>query len=123
MREKVAKGRHGSDTKNVRLKCAFNDHGMLCDRMGTLSPSTKGDGPWYCRKHAHMVLHDGEDHAEPPNPEREPMSVVDERVNKIVPRLQGESEHDWSMRCREFVLAYVKRTAAQQYRQREPGED
>jgi hypothetical protein len=48
------------------------------------------------------------------------MSEIDKRVNRIVPRLAGESEHDWSMRCRDYVLRSTKNLVQ---RIREPGED
>lgn len=35
------------------------------------------------------------------------MSEVDKRVNLLVPRKPGETEHDWSMRCREYVMKRV----------------
>ena len=111
MREKVKKTRSSDEVKNVRTKCHFNEFGRLCERPGTISPSTHGGGPWYCRKHAHVAFHDGEDHPEPP-PDRESMEEVDKRVHAIVPRLPGESEHDWSMRCRAYVMKMVKQLAA-----------
>lgn len=39
------------DGQWVDLQCNFNDHGARCERYGTLSPSTNGHGPWYCRDH------------------------------------------------------------------------
>jgi hypothetical protein len=35
----------------VDLQCKYNDHGERCQYQGTLSPSTNGHGPWYCRRH------------------------------------------------------------------------
>lgn len=39
------------DGEWVDLQCAFNDYGARCEHYGTLSPSTNGKGPWYCRTH------------------------------------------------------------------------
>ena len=36
----------GSDTR-----CAWTDHGLRCASDGTISDSTVGGGPWYCRRH------------------------------------------------------------------------
>ena len=32
--------------------CEYNDHGMRCDKAGTISLHTKAGGPWYCSEHA-----------------------------------------------------------------------
>ena len=40
------------------LLCQYNDHGVTCPHVGVLSPSTLGTGPWYCRDHAWVFLHD-----------------------------------------------------------------
>ena len=45
---------------------------------------------------------------------------VDARVNKIVPRLPGESDHAWSMRCKDWALARLKTMGTPQT-QPEPG--
>ena len=39
------------EDKWVDLQCAFNDYGIRCEAKGTVSPSTTGSGPWYCRLH------------------------------------------------------------------------
>jgi hypothetical protein len=36
--------------------CAYNDHGMLCNSAGTLSLTTLGGGPWYCREHFSRMM-------------------------------------------------------------------
>lgn len=36
----------GSDTQ-----CSWTDHGSRCSHDGTISESTVGGGPWYCRRH------------------------------------------------------------------------
>lgn len=51
---------------------------------------------------------------------QETMIEVDKRVNRLVPRETGESEHDWSMRCKDYTLAKLK---ARRVEIREPGED
>lgn len=47
-----------SRTKQADGQCAFNDYGARCERLGILSGTQQGDGPWYCREHAWVVLHD-----------------------------------------------------------------
>src|SRR3990167_4462321 len=31
--------------------CPWNDHGLICGLVGSLSDTTNGQGPWYCSKH------------------------------------------------------------------------
>ena len=33
-------------------RCAWNDHGIRCDKAGGFSHSTTGGGPWYCTEHS-----------------------------------------------------------------------
>ena len=33
----------------IDKQCAWNDHGIRCEKEGHLSQSTNGGGPWYCR--------------------------------------------------------------------------
>lgn len=126
--------------------CAFNDHGYTCGQPGFLSRTTNGEGPWFCRQHFARIMNwpDWSETAVKPlsiaveemtrdikEPYRSramerqktpeslgPISEVDKRVNKLVPRLPGESDHDWSMRCKDWVLARIKRGVL-----REPGGD
>jgi hypothetical protein len=35
----------------VDTQCAWNDHGVRCQRGGSQSDATNGFGPWYCRVH------------------------------------------------------------------------
>lgn len=53
----------------------------------------------------------------------EPMSEVDKRANLLVPRLDAESEHDWSTRCRDWTLTKLKQGRIGQEVVREPGEE
>ncbi len=46
------------EAKAVDPICAYDDHGVKCKHYGTLSPSTTGSGPWYCRDHAWVFLYD-----------------------------------------------------------------
>jgi hypothetical protein len=87
-------------------RCCFQDHGMPCGRYGTISLSTKGWGQWYCRDHAWATL--GDSGHMPQHPKRdETQEDIDARVNKLVPRIAGESEHDWSMRCKAWAVARI----------------
>lgn len=85
--------------------CAFNDHGEPCHQPGHLSQTTHGGGPWYCRNHFAQINGWPAWQAAAIDDSQE---AVDERVNKLVPRLTGESEHAWSMRCRAYVLDFVR---------------
>lgn len=35
----------------IQLHCAWNDHGIVCDRRGSVSDALNGRGPWYCSNH------------------------------------------------------------------------
>lgn len=96
-------------------QCSWRERGEQCQHYGGLSPGVVG-GPWYCRTHFAQLMGWPSWQATVTD---EPMSVIDERVNKIVPRRDGESEHSWSMRCKDWVLAQLKNRV----RRREPGED
>lgn len=91
-------------TSYARL-CAWTELGQRCGKLGIISLSSNGEGEFYCRDH----FADKMDwpHWDIPKPQ-EDMAVVDERVNKLVPRKPGEPEHDWSMRCRDYMLAFVQ---------------
>lgn len=95
--------------------CAFNDHGYVCHLPGHLSTGTLGGGPWYCRKHFARLMGWPSWEA---TVQSDSIEIVDQRVNKIIPRLDGESDHAWSMRCKDWVVAKIKRGVI-----REPGED
>lgn len=32
----------------IDKQCAWNDHGVRCDRYGSCSQGTNGMGPWFC---------------------------------------------------------------------------
>ena len=98
-------------------QCSWRDNGYQCQNEGHLAQTVHGGGPWYCR--AHFATLTGRENWKAPNLDMS-QKAIDERVNKIVPRLEGESEHDWSMRCRTWVLARIGKLAR---RMREPGED
>ena len=94
-------------SEHPEKRCCFQDHGMSCGRYGTISLSTKGWGQWYCRDHAWAAI--GDHGHKPQHPKRdETQEEIDARVNKLVPRVAGESEHDWSMRCREWAKARMR---------------
>jgi hypothetical protein len=90
-------------------QCAFNDHGYRCQNDGHMSTTTLGDGPWYCRAHFAKLMGWLSWEAGAVNDSEE---EIDKRVNKIVPRREGESMHDWSMRCKDHVMAFVKAQTA-----------
>lgn len=103
----MAKPKKVVDNDEGTHQCVWRDDGYQCQAFGHLSNSTNGTGPWYCRPHYHKLMD-----WEPPKPETaQDMSqaAVDERVNKIIPRKAGESEHAWSMRCKAYVLDFVRK--------------
>lgn len=90
-------------------QCAWNDHGHHCENTGILSDNIHGMGPWYCRDHyANLKCWP---RWKIPNPNA-PISDVDKSVHQIVARLPSESERDWSMRCHDHVLAFVRQSRA-----------
>lgn len=101
--------------KEFDRQCPWNDHGYQCQENGWLADSLNGKGPWYCRKH-YAQLHGRESFTAPIDDMSQ--AAVDERVNKIVPRWPGETEHAWSMRCKDWCLAKLKGGVL-----RQPGED
>jgi hypothetical protein len=139
-------------TQQPRL-CAFNDHGDSCRQPGHLSTGTIGTGPWYCRAHFAKIMKWPAWEATTEKPlsiaveeitkdlkepyrtralkaqaiaaagDGEPMSEVDKRVNRLVPKLDGESEHAWSMRCRDWTINQLGPKLDGAMSTREPGED
>lgn len=94
------------DDKKFDNQCPWNDHGYQCQATGWLADTTNGRGPWYCRTH-YAQLH-GREAWTAPVVDNSP-EALDARVNKIVPKLPNESDHDWAMRCRKWVLAEMRR--------------
>ena len=43
--------RRSEQPDEIDRYCPFNDHGQVCGKYGTCSPSTDGSGPWYCSEH------------------------------------------------------------------------
>lgn len=35
----------------INPECPWNDHGVRCGKIGSLSDSHNGSGPWYCSEH------------------------------------------------------------------------
>lgn len=110
MKRNRRKGLLPDDPKYSR-QCFWKEAGERCQRMGVYSPSLHGHGPHFCAEHGERML------GRRPAPSEADLPV-DDRVNDIVPRHEGESMHDWSMRCREHVL-----TKAGLRTMREPGQD
>lgn len=100
-------------------QCAWTDNGMRCQKDGHIA---MGGGPRYCREH-HAATQTREENARTES-DAAYQAIVDERVNRIVPRLEHESMHAWSMRCRDWVLANAGKIGKYKPgRMREPGED
>jgi len=86
-------------------QCAFNDHGYRCQNDGHLSSTVYGEGPWYCRDHFARIMGWSAYRALLVD---ESQAAVDERINRIVPRRTDETDHDWSMRCRNYALDRIR---------------
>lgn len=96
--------------------CAYNDHGVMCTRKGTMSATTLGDGPWYCRQHAWVFLHDRN------LKELEPKPKTKEQVQKEAKEF-CESK---GLHTRAQMIAWLKTQPLGRMvvsRMREPGED
>lgn len=104
------------EDKQVSKQCIFKTNGYQCQHDGHLSTGTLGEGPWYCREHFARVMGWQAWEASAVD---ETQVVVDERVSKRVHRLEGESEHAWSTRCRLWVLDRIRCGRIL----RQPGED
>jgi hypothetical protein len=102
------------EDKTYEKQCVWKTDGYQCQSMGHLSTTISG-GPWYCRSHFARLMGWPSWEAAVVDDSQE---AIDERVNKIVPRHTGESEHAWSMRCRQWTLDRLKRPLFQT----EPGE-
>jgi hypothetical protein len=97
------------ERKTVDRQCIWKTNGYQCQNDGHLSDTTHGAGPWYCRSHYAQLK--GWDAWQAAVTD-ESQAAVDERVNEIVPREPGESEHDWSMRCKAWALARIAKIGA-----------
>lgn len=93
------------EDKEKTKQCIWKTDGYQCQNEGHLSTGTLGEGPWYCRAHFARLMKWPAYSAPAEDLSQE---AVDRRVGKIVPRLAGETEHEWSMRCRDYVMAYVR---------------
>ena len=80
-------------------QCMGRDNGIQCP----LESNRLHRGKRYCEAHLGVALDKERDE------EEVRQAAVDERVNAIVPRRSGESDHDWSMRCRQWVLAELRK--------------
>lgn len=98
--------KHSPQADPSSKQCAFLDTGYRCQSDGHLSTDTHGAGPWYCRPHFSRIM--GWPALEAGSIRDETQADVDARVNKIIPILTGESEHDWSTRCKARTLATLK---------------
>ena len=43
--------RRQSPADRIDRTCPFNDHGLICGLIGSMSDTTNGQGPWYCSRH------------------------------------------------------------------------
>jgi len=83
----------------VRI-CTYSYHGEKCQRPGTMSHGTKGEGPYYCPAHFH-----GEDKLRPiPAMTHWADAAIDERIKPDDYRQQGESKSEY----RDRMMAKIK---------------
>jgi len=103
------------DGQIVDLGCPFNDHGARCGARGTISQSTNGLGPWYCRDHAWVILGDERDQRTLPMAEigQEPITIEAKGdgldwARRILARLEvGERVGVYADRLAREALAFV----------------
>lgn len=86
-------------------QCAWNDHGYRCQVDGWLSESVQGGGPWYCR--AHFADLKRQPRYTVPVDDQSQLAI-NTRAARFVPMLDDESMHDWSLRCKAWVLSRIK---------------
>lgn len=98
-------------TEDFSKQCIWKTDGYQCQNIGHMSKCTAGEGPWYCRRHFEKLM--GWSVCLVPEVD-DSQETIDVRVNKIVPREPGENEHDWSMRCKAFVLDFIKKQGKKQ---------
>ncbi len=114
-----AKGKNPFKPERIDKQCIWKTDGYQCQNDGHLSNSTLGAGPWYCRVHFAKLMSWASWEASVVD---ESMIADDNRVSKLDSREAGESDHEWSMRCKTWVLAKVKRGLLRGP-ERQPGED
>lgn len=73
--------------RDDKTRCAFNDHGHLCQHRGILSHGTNGEADFFCREHWDVVNHRkplGIGNALPEHAKRPSESVIDymQRIGK-----------------------------------------
>ena len=109
------------DNPQFAKQCVWRDMGSQCQEDGHLSTGTLGEGPWYCRRHFARKM--GWPHYEVSVTD-DPQTAIDKRVTGLVPRLEGETDNGWSMRCRAWVTDRMRRGRIfSDTPMREPGED
>lgn len=88
--------------KQVEVGCAYNDHGVRCDRRGIIASNTNGTGPWYCRQHAWVILHDKRD--KEPEPEAKSLTEVQTEARDYC------KQH--GLNTRQQMLVFIKQNTA-----------
>lgn len=101
------------------MQCSRMVMGKRCQHDGNVMT---GNGMRYCRDC--FIAESNEEKHRNARPKKEFIPPeLDARVSALVPRREGESEHDWSMRCRTETLEKLKRKPKREVHvQTEPGE-
>lgn len=116
------KRRNTGSSKEVDRSCPWNDHGLICGRIGSMSDSTLGDGPWYCSQHYWQLR--GFPVSDPGKPSisyREQW-YAERGLPYEPPKL--ESVGNWRCMAEDSTLLLARLKSGQLGpRQREPGDD
>lgn len=97
------------DEPKYDKQCPWNDHGYRCQENGWISESVNGGGPWYCR--AHFADLKKQPRFKVPVDDQSQLAI-DTRAARFVPMLDDETEHEWSMRCKGWVLSRIGKPKA-----------
>lgn len=90
--------------------CAYQENHLRCRYPGAISSGTTGGGPWFCRIHARdrgsmiasQVLRASQTWCAKSPVEDTPW------LDENLPRHEGETQHDYHFRCRDFALPALK---------------
>ena len=78
--------------------CAYTYRGEKCQRLGTISAGTRGEGPWYCRDH-----YFGREASKEPAKKDWRDQLIDEAITLDLYRQPGESKSAYNERMMQKV--------------------
>ena len=100
--KKKGKYRPSDDGIDHSKICAYTYRGEKCQRLGTISGGTRGEGPWYCSDHyfgrdvrAGTAKKDWRD------------ELIDSKITQDMYRQPGESKSAYNERMMQMVKATI----------------